>query len=99
MVQAYTDAVAEIRQAYDLLETAQKRLQIAFESNSWGGFAVNPRNDSGIGTEQAERVVAGIRRGAVRCIMGKLHIRFTGGGAEKSARRDVLYSLDSEQEV
>jgi hypothetical protein len=74
MVQAYNDAVGEIRQAYGLLESAQQRLQIAFESNSWGGFAVNPRNDSGVGAEQAERVVELIRRGSVRCIMTKLRI-------------------------
>lgn len=78
MATAYTDAIAEIRQAFELLGSAERRLSEAFERRY--GFNVIDRHDT----------VGGVRDGAVDTIERRLRSSAWRAIVEKLAIRPLL---------
>lgn len=76
MVLAFQDASAEIREAYRLLQSAEDRLNAAFDSQSNGTFHVNAdRNYNRTGEAASTEQIGAIHRRALALIVDKLGVR------------------------
>lgn len=79
LVGTYKQACEEIRQAYTLLETAEKRLKSAFTAGPGYYFDVNSQSSRSshetVGEKAAEACIAKLKKDAWRCIIDRLEIR------------------------
>ncbi len=75
LVACYRQAEEEIRQAYDLLESAEKRLQTGFQEFECNCFNVNPRDYCKVGSQAADMVMESIKTEAWRVLVERMELR------------------------
>jgi hypothetical protein len=98
MAAAYQVSVAEIRQAYSLLRSAQEHLKNAFEDRC--GFGVMPNHSYSSPTMQTENsVIAALRSDAWRAIADKVNIRQVMSSAKEREFQTWLNKGDELPEV
>ncbi|WP_243374595.1 DUF4942 domain-containing protein [Geotalea sp. SG265] len=74
LVGTYRQAVAEITEAYQKLESARGKLRTAF-IGTFGSFDVIRRNSTEVSPDEVKKVCEEIQRQAWRCIVDRLEIR------------------------
>ena len=72
MVGAFSQAETEIRNAYDLLETARERLRVAFTD---AYFETNTRDCTEVGKKAADQIMATNHRRAWRALVDRMGVR------------------------
>lgn len=75
LVAAYKQSEAEIRQAYDLLESAEQRLKQAFIDIGNCSFSANPRDYSKVGPLAADMVMDQLKVKAWRVLVERMELR------------------------
>ena len=75
LVACYRLAEEEIGQAYDLLESAEKRLQTGFQDFECNCFNANPRDYCKVGSQAADMVMETIKREAWRVLIERMELR------------------------
>lgn len=75
LVACYQLAEAEVRQAYDLLEAAENRLQTGFMDLGGHCFNTNPRDYCKVGSQAADLVMETIKTEAWRVLVERMELR------------------------
>ncbi len=75
MIGAYKQAVIEVRDAYSILESAQKRLRAVFLDAPGYKFDCNRRDLSDVGEKASDQITATIKRDAWSIIVERMEVR------------------------
>lgn len=75
LVACYRSAEEEIRRAYALLESAEKRLQAGFQDVGCYCFEVNPRDYCKVGVQAADMVMKTIKTEAWRVLVERMELK------------------------
>lgn len=75
LIACYQRAETEVRQAYDLLEAAQSRLQTGFSDLGCHCFSTNPRDYCKVGSSAADLVMETIKIEAWRVLVERMELR------------------------
>ena len=75
LVACYQQAEEEVRQAYDLLEAAEKRLKSGFMDLGGHCFSTNPRDYCKVGSQAADLVMETLKTEAWRVIVERMELR------------------------
>lgn len=75
MIAVYEQATAEIREAYKMLEEAQKKLRTAFLDVPGYKFCCNERNSTEVGIKASDEINKVIKRDAWRVVVERMELR------------------------